>query len=253
MTSVYLAGRFASAPMLELQAGEFRAAGHTVTSRWHTGSHGDPHGDVDLNAYDMPRYTVEDLDDIRAADTIVSFTQDGGGRGGRHVEFGVALALGKRLVLVGPREHVFHTLAHVEQYDTVAGAIHALGCGDCATLARRDPHPAELPDRTTRHFLGVTDSGLRIGTVLTGRFRGEHRPLPMAALRGDMADATGGEVFDPLLASESSPLFWPVSAEVYRVFQEIDDEDDPDDEDEVDGQFGDDDPADEPAEIGEQR
>jgi hypothetical protein len=30
--------------------------------------------------------------------------------GGRHVEFGLALAQGKRVIIVGPRENVFHYL-----------------------------------------------------------------------------------------------------------------------------------------------
>lgn len=57
-----------------------------------------------------------DVDDLRAADTVISFTSGGGGKGGRHVEFGMAAALGKRLIVIGPREHVFHTLAEVDWY-----------------------------------------------------------------------------------------------------------------------------------------
>ena len=96
-----------------------RLAGHEVTSRW-----------INLRDGDYPEYSAEtlnsdpqsfsayaetDIADIHAADTIVSFT-GGGGKGGRHVEFGLGIALGKRLVVIGPREHVFHTLPQVEQY-----------------------------------------------------------------------------------------------------------------------------------------
>jgi hypothetical protein len=39
----------------------------------------------------------------------------------RHTEFGIGLALGKRLILVGEhREHVFHYLPVVEVYETWA-------------------------------------------------------------------------------------------------------------------------------------
>lgn len=38
-------------------------------------------------------------------------------RGGKHVEMGAALALGKRVLLCGPPEHIFHELADVERYD----------------------------------------------------------------------------------------------------------------------------------------
>ena len=37
-------------------------------------------------------------------------------RGGRHVEFGIALARSKRLIVVGHRENVFHWLHMVEFY-----------------------------------------------------------------------------------------------------------------------------------------
>ena len=44
------------------------------------------------------------MDDLAAADTVVSFTSAAsGGKGGRHVEFGLVLGLGKHLVVIGPR------------------------------------------------------------------------------------------------------------------------------------------------------
>lgn len=57
-----------------------------------------------------------DLDDIVEANVLVLFA--GAGRGGRHVEFGYAMALGKRLVVIGTREILFHTLPIVEVYPT---------------------------------------------------------------------------------------------------------------------------------------
>jgi hypothetical protein len=57
-----------------------------------------------------------DVDDLMAADTVISFTSNDGGKGGRHVEFGMAVALRKRLIVIGPREHVFHTLSAVEWF-----------------------------------------------------------------------------------------------------------------------------------------
>ena len=41
-------------------------------------------------------------------------------RGGRHAEFGIALALGKRVIVIGPRENVFHALPAVERYESWA-------------------------------------------------------------------------------------------------------------------------------------
>lgn len=52
-----------------------------------------------------------DLSDLQAADVFVALSlpsQHGWGSGGRHVEFGYALALNKPIVLVGKQENLFH-------------------------------------------------------------------------------------------------------------------------------------------------
>ena len=68
------------------------------------------------------------LDDVAAADAVVCFLEPGGGgNGGRHVEFGMALAWGKRTIVVGEPEHLFHTLPSVRVYPTWADALDALG------------------------------------------------------------------------------------------------------------------------------
>lgn len=56
-----------------------------------------------------------DLEDINDAYTLIAFSANGG-KGGRHVEFGYALCKGKRLVIIGHREHIFHTYPGVEVY-----------------------------------------------------------------------------------------------------------------------------------------
>lgn len=121
---VYLAARYSRRAELATYAEELRASGHEVVSRWLDGSH---EADELERDYASAGYTIdalgfatEDVEDVLCADLVVSFTEphgEGGGRGGRHVEFG--LALGRRvfdrdpptLVLIGPRENVFHALA----------------------------------------------------------------------------------------------------------------------------------------------
>lgn len=119
---IYLAARYSrNAEMREFR-GRLEIEGHEVTSRWI-----DQHGGDVLESFVAQKlnsdpehcahYAKVDLDDLTAADWVVSFTSsNGGGKGGRHIEFGVALALGKRLFLVGPRENVFHTLPQVEHF-----------------------------------------------------------------------------------------------------------------------------------------
>ena len=48
-------------------------------------------------------------------------------RGGRHVEFGLAVADEKRIILVGPRENVFHFLPVVENFRDWAALRKLLG------------------------------------------------------------------------------------------------------------------------------
>ena len=120
---IYLATRYRRIDEMKRRAEDLRNLGHLVTSRWVDGHHEAP-GALDDPSW--PGIAQEDVDDVRAADVVVSFTQKRGGGGGRHVEFGLGLGLGKRLVLVGPREHLFHTLPSVEVYLTWSEALESL-------------------------------------------------------------------------------------------------------------------------------
>jgi hypothetical protein len=119
---IYLAARYSRNDEMRGVRDVLEAFGHTITSRWidqHGGNLLESFVAEKLNADpgDCAKYAQIDMDDLQAADVVVSFTSaGGGGKGGRHVEFGVALGLGKRLVVVGPRENVFHTLTGVEWY-----------------------------------------------------------------------------------------------------------------------------------------
>lgn len=72
------------------------------------------------------KYGRRDIDDLSRSSAIVSFTGEGA-RGGRHIEHGWAMAWamtmgsdtsrdGMRLIVVGPREHVFHCHPDTEVY-----------------------------------------------------------------------------------------------------------------------------------------
>jgi hypothetical protein len=101
--------------------------GYTVTSRWidmHGGKYPSSFTPEILNS--DPDYCGtlgrHDVEDVQAADVVISFT-GGGGKGGRHVEFGIGLALDKEMIVVGPREHIFHTLPQVQHFDTWADLV----------------------------------------------------------------------------------------------------------------------------------
>jgi nucleoside 2-deoxyribosyltransferase len=68
-------------------------------------------------------FTAEvDIEDIKRADVVVVFTVDPLDaplpRGGRHWETGFAYALGKEIVLLGPRENIFSYLPTVKQFNS---------------------------------------------------------------------------------------------------------------------------------------
>lgn len=63
-----------------------------------------------------------DLDDVARADLLLALNPEAwrkSGTGGRHVELGYALALGKQIVLVGVRTNVFHHLDCVRVIERV--------------------------------------------------------------------------------------------------------------------------------------
>ena len=114
----YLASRYDDRRQLCEIRERLLAQGHEVTARWLNGSH-ELHEGVE-HAEDARRFAEEDLRDIERADAVVLFNNPASlesVRGGRHIEFGYALALGKLLLIVGPRLSVFHHLEQVYQFD----------------------------------------------------------------------------------------------------------------------------------------
>jgi hypothetical protein len=104
---VYFAARFSKRFELRQFRHQLEALGHIVTSRW-----------LDAECEDPDKLALcaqEDLVDVITADTILNFTEEprSDSRGARHCEFGIGLALNKRLVIIGPREHAFHFLPQV--------------------------------------------------------------------------------------------------------------------------------------------
>lgn len=119
---IYLAARYSRHDEMRGVRDVLTALGHDVTSRWIDQHGGDLLESIvadKLNAEpaECSKYALIDMADLAAADVVISFTSPGGGgKGGRHVEYGLAIGLGKHLVIVGPRENVFHTLDAVEWY-----------------------------------------------------------------------------------------------------------------------------------------
>jgi hypothetical protein len=119
----YFAARYSRNAEMRKYRDQLKRRGVEVSARWI-----DQHGGDLLESFvaeklnsdpeECAKYALIDLQDISNADTMISFTsEDGGGKGGRHVEFGRGLEM-MQMILIGPREHVFHTLPEVKQFNT---------------------------------------------------------------------------------------------------------------------------------------
>jgi hypothetical protein len=118
---IYLAARYSRHPEMREVRDWLEERGHKVTSRWidcYGGTLPDAFSVEELNAHPerCAAQALHDVEDSREADWVINFTGSGGQRGGRHAEFGMTVERGQRVILVGPREHVFHCLPQVEHY-----------------------------------------------------------------------------------------------------------------------------------------
>lgn len=130
---IYMAARYSDHPWMRIYRNRLKQIGHTVTSRWINGDH------EERFPNDPVAWANEDLDDLLRSDCSIHFTEDwqkprpGRNRGGRHVEFGIALALHQfrphgphRIIVVGYRENVFHHLPKIEYHNSWAELFDAL-------------------------------------------------------------------------------------------------------------------------------
>lgn len=117
MATFYLASSYSRREELQEYTGVLIRKGHKVTSRWLTEEH------EIREAYqysDNQKFAQEDLDDVSKAGILMLFTNPLSyiGRGGHHVETGIAIALKKHIIIIGPRVNVFHFLPGIEHHET---------------------------------------------------------------------------------------------------------------------------------------
>ena len=126
---VYLASRYSRKTELRKYANKARKEGIKITSSW-LREHNAP--DAILSQISDKRnrdYALQDLKDIKRADTLVLFSENplvGIPRGGRLTEFGYALALGKSIIVVGPRENTFMYMLEVTVVPTWEDALEII-------------------------------------------------------------------------------------------------------------------------------
>lgn len=120
---VYLAAQYKQKDDLIRYAAELKELGIEVTSRWLNEPHSTTTELGELHPDDLERYAMIDLYDIDMADAFVFFSLPDSSlsrRGGRHVEFGYAIASRTPILVVGPHENIFHYLdgvTHVDRWE----------------------------------------------------------------------------------------------------------------------------------------
>ena len=134
---IYLAARYSRHKELQKYAHQLISQGHDITSRWIWGDHQIDDKGLSLEAKrsERERFAKEDFEDLIQSDLVLSFTEEprsSNSRGGRHVEYGLALALKKICWVVGPRENVFHCLPWIPVFDSFNDANKSLKQTDAA-------------------------------------------------------------------------------------------------------------------------
>lgn len=162
---IYLAARYSRREELCGYREQLRALGHDVQARWLNGEHqlandGTPigengealvegtlrsgehlseHEQTERAAKLRTQFALDDWEDVNAAELVINFTEpprSKANRGGRHVEYGIALANKVPVIVVGYRENIFHWLPQVQFCATWQDAL-AL----CSNAEVRDAGP----------------------------------------------------------------------------------------------------------------
>lgn len=127
---IFLAARCSRRDEMKGYAHQLVQIGHVVSSRWIEGNHELDLTNPSQHYEDRIRFAREDVDDLCRSHMCVSFTErsreTSNSRGGRHVEFGIALGVGMCLVVIGHRENVFHYLPHVYFFDNFSDFVTRL-------------------------------------------------------------------------------------------------------------------------------
>lgn len=126
MLRVYLAAPYSMKETIKTHAAELRERGIRVTSSWLEEPYPSTIKLSEVKAEENRSYAFQDIDDVLAASIMVFYNDPTKSivRGGRHVEFGMALAFGRTgrsfpIFVVGEEhENIFHYLPQVYHFAT---------------------------------------------------------------------------------------------------------------------------------------
>ncbi len=128
MTTIFLSSRYSRRDEMREWRTKLQELGFEVNCRWLDTEWEETQR---VTSAAPPEYREEfahkDAEDVANCDCLIAFTEapDSGGnnRGGRHVEYGMALALGKVVVVIGYRENIFHHAKGVIFFNTTSSVV----------------------------------------------------------------------------------------------------------------------------------
>lgn len=115
---IYLSARYARRTQMLAWSNQLVRQGHQITSSWLN--------DTASGRALLAQRAIADIANSEVLVLVAEPDRESAGHGGRHVEFGLALAHGLSLIVVGSAENVFHELGHVRVVPDWGGLVRAL-------------------------------------------------------------------------------------------------------------------------------
>ena len=110
--TIYIAARYGRIHDARRVAKVLSQHGVSINASWLKG----PDSEPSLTGPELQQWALTDLHDIARSNLFVFLSEPPDnpfGRGGRHVELGYALALGKTCIGIGPKENIFRHLGQL--------------------------------------------------------------------------------------------------------------------------------------------
>lgn len=139
--NVYLAARYRRRDEIAAYAEELDGLGYTVSASWLSTTDAQERA-AQRSPWVAGEHARNDLEEVGKAGVFILFSDPPGEAhtgGGRHVELGYAICVQSyqrrlrqkplRVIVVGPRQTIFHSLEVIEQYDTWPEALAQLQRG----------------------------------------------------------------------------------------------------------------------------
>jgi nucleoside 2-deoxyribosyltransferase len=188
---VYLSARFERQNEMQRYSEQLRTEGIEVVSAWHELDSPSSDGFSGIARERRAWLAMMDVQQLVGSNVLVSFSDADSldPRGGKHVETGIALALGKRLLLVGSAENIFHSLPDVEQFPSWSECfVRILELRETDVLSTRQA--AEEAGVTNHDIVRWIRSGKLLAAKRYGRYAIPRNDLDLvkARRRREVAD-----------------------------------------------------------------